>query len=70
VFAKNKFVADGPRRFLRGKQAQSSESIEKKYAKELANASPAEKLQIRERMVREFLNQKKCEHKPSPATLW
>jgi len=70
VSAKNKFVADGPLRFLRGQQALSSESIEKKYAKELANASPAEKLQIRERMNREFLSQKNREHKPSPGTLW
>jgi hypothetical protein len=68
VFAKNKFVADGRQRFLRGKQVLSFESIEKKYAKELANASPAEKLQIRERMVREFLRQQN--HKPSPGTLW
>jgi hypothetical protein len=63
-------VADGPRRFLRGKRALSFESIEKKYAQELADASPAEKPQIRGRMIREFLNQKNREHKPSPGTLW
>jgi hypothetical protein len=70
VSAKNTFVADGPLRFLRGRQEQSSESIVKKHAKELANANPAEKLQIRERMAREFLSQKNLKHKPSPGTLW
>jgi hypothetical protein len=40
---KNKFVADGYRRFLRGKKSGTSESIEKKYAAELAKASPVEK---------------------------
>jgi hypothetical protein len=65
---KNKFVADGFRRFLRGKKAVTSESIEKKYAKELAAASPARKAQIREQMDRDFLQQQN--HKPSPGTLW
>jgi hypothetical protein len=65
---KNKFVADGFRRFLRGKKAVTPESIEKKYAKELAAAKPAQKTQIREQMARDFLRQQN--HKPSPGTLW
>jgi hypothetical protein len=65
---KNKFVADGFRRFLHGKKTVASESIEKKFAKELAAASPAQKAQIREQMAREFLQQQN--HKPSPGTLW
>jgi hypothetical protein len=65
---KNKFVADGFRRFLRGKKAVASESIEKKYAKELAAASPAQKAQIPEQMAQGLLRQQN--HKPSPGTLW
>ena len=68
---KNKFVADGPFRFLRGKKAALSESVEKKYAAELANANPQQKLQIRERMAEECLRREKLEgHQPSPGTLW
>jgi hypothetical protein len=65
---KNKFVADGFRRFWRGKRNAASESIEKKYAKELAAASPTQKAYIREQIAREFLQQQN--HKPSPGTLW
>ncbi|HEY1717587.1 MAG TPA: hypothetical protein VGH42_04735 [Verrucomicrobiae bacterium] len=65
---KNGLVADGRRRFLSGKKAVTSESIEKKYAKELFVASPAQEKQIREQMAREFLRQQN--HKPSPGTLW
>jgi hypothetical protein len=68
---KNTFVADGYLRFMRAKKAASSESIEKKYAAELAKANPQQKLQIRERMVEEYLRRGKIEgHKPSPGTLW
>jgi hypothetical protein len=68
---KNKFVADGFPRFMRGKKAALSESIEKKYAAELANADSHQKLQIRERIVEEYLRRGKIEgHKPSPGTLW
>jgi hypothetical protein len=67
----NKFVADGFHRFLREKKTALSESVEKKYAAELANADPQQKLQIRERMVKEYLRRGKIEgHKPSPGTLW
>jgi len=68
---KSKFVADGYRRFLRGRKAVSSESIEAKFAAELAKASPAEKILIRERMLEEYSRRIKMEnHKPSPGTLW
>jgi hypothetical protein len=68
---KNKFVADGFSRFLRGKKNAQSESIEKKHAAELANAGPDEKEEIRERMAKESLQREKAlNHKPSAATLW
>jgi hypothetical protein len=68
---KNEFVADGFNRFLRGKQAAQSESIEMKYAVGLANAGPDEKLKIHERMAEEFLRREKMlNHKPSAKTLW
>ena len=68
---KNKFVADGYRRFLQGRRAMTSESIEGKYAAELAKATPGEKGKIHERMVEEFLRREKAlNHKPSAATLW
>ena len=68
---KNKFVADGYRRFLHGRRVVTTESIEKKYASELANAGPDEKRKIRERMVEEFLRREKMlNHKPSAGTLW
>ena len=68
---KNQFVADGPLRFLRAKKAASLEDIEKKYARELAEADPIQKHQIRKQMAEEYLQRKKIEdHKPSAATLW
>jgi hypothetical protein len=68
---KNKFVAGGSQRFWLGKKALASESVEKKYAVELANADPDEKEKIRERMAEENLwRQKALNHKPSAATLW
>ena len=68
---KNKFVADGLSRFLRGKKNAQSESIEKKCAVELANADPDEKEKIRERLAKESLQREKAlNHKPSAATLW
>ena len=68
---KNKFVADGPLRFLRAKKVASLEEIEKKYARQLAEADPTQKHQIRKQMAEECLQRKKIEdHKPSAATLW
>ena len=68
---KNNIVADGRFRFMQAQQAITSESIEKKYAAELARADPARKLQIRERMVEEYLRQERIKaHQPSPGTLW
>jgi hypothetical protein len=68
---KNKFVADGPLRFLRAKKRALAEDIEKKYARQLAEADPIQKHQIRKQMAEEYLRQQKIEgHKPSPGTLW
>ena len=68
---KNKFVADGPQRLWLGKRILASESTEKKYAVELANAGPHEKEEIRERMAEERRRHEKAlNHKPSEATLW
>jgi hypothetical protein len=68
---KNKFVADGLGRFMRAKRATATESIEKKYAAELANAKPVESAKIRERMAAEILRREKAlNHKPSAGTLW
>jgi len=65
---KNQIVADGYLRFLRGQKALSSESLETKYAKQLAAAGPDEKSQLRQQMAEELLRKKS--HKPSPQTLW
>jgi hypothetical protein len=69
---KNKFVADGPDRFMRAKKdLPTSEQIGQKYATRLATASSAEKEKIQEQMVEEYLRIEKIRnHKPSPATLW
>jgi hypothetical protein len=67
---KDKFVADGYYRFLRAKKAASLETIEKKYARQLAEADPAQKHQIRKQMVEEYLAQKNPDHRPSAGTLW
>ena len=68
---KNHFVADGLSRFLRGKKNAQFDSIEKKYAAELANAKLVESAKIRERMAAEILRREKAlNHKPSGATLW
>jgi hypothetical protein len=67
---KNKFVADGYRRFMRAKKTASLEAIEKKYAPQLAEADPVQQHQIRKQMVEEYLAQKNLDHKPSAGTLW
>lgn len=67
---KDQFVADGYRRFLRAQKAASLEAIEKKYARQLAEAGPSRKHQIRKQMVEEYLAQKNPDHKPSAGTLW
>jgi len=68
---KNQFVADGYHRLRLGQEALASESIEKKYAAELANAGPDEKEKIRERMAKESRQREKAlNRKPSAATLW
>jgi len=65
---KNKFVADGPFRFLRGKKAVTLEAIEKKYAKELATAELHQKETIYQQIAKEFPRHKN--HEPSSAILW
>jgi hypothetical protein len=65
---KNGFIADGSQRFFRGKKTATLDSLEQKYAKELAAVSPAQKAQIREKMSRDL--QRRQNHKPSPGTLW
>jgi len=68
---KNNIVADGWRRFRRAQRAVSLEDIEKKYARQLAEADPVRKQQIHKQMVEEYLQRRKIEdHNPSPATLW
>ncbi len=68
---KNHIAADGAWRLLRGQKAASSESIEKKYAAELAKAGPAEKKEIYQRMSDEIEKRRKMmDHKPSAKTLW
>jgi hypothetical protein len=64
---KNKFVADGLQRFLRGKKTIQSEFVGEKYAAEF----PEEKRKIRARVAEEFLRREKMlNHKPSAGTLW
>jgi hypothetical protein len=56
---------------LRGQKTVTSESIERKYAGELAKASAAEKIQISERMVKEYSRFLRTKNrKPSAGTLW
>jgi hypothetical protein len=68
---KNQIVADGRRRFFWGRVKTISESIEQKYAADMANAGPEEKAKIREQMAEEILRREKMfNHKPSPGSLW
>lgn len=64
---KNGIVEDGWERLWRGQKELSLKAIEKKYAKELAAANPAQRAQIFQRMRDEFDRQKN--HQPSAATL-
>ena len=68
----NQITADGPRRLWLGQKAlTASESVEQKYAAELASAGPEEKEKIRQRMAEESARRVKAlNHKPSPGTLW
>lgn len=64
----NGIVEDGFERLQCGQKELTLESLEKKYAKELAAAEPHEKELIYQHMQNELLRQKN--HKPSPYTLW
>ena len=67
---KNQFVADGWCRFLRGKET-FAESIEQKYAAELAAAGPDEQRKIQARRAEAFRRlEKSRNHLPSAGTLW
>lgn len=68
---RNKIVAGGYARFLRGQRRAAVESAEERYAAELAKAGPAERIQIRERMAEACRRlARTAGHKPSPGTLW
>jgi len=65
---KNQIVADGPLRFARAQKALAAETLEAKYATQLAVASPTVKAQLRQQMAEEL--QRKKSHQPSPQSLW
>jgi hypothetical protein len=68
---KHHIVADGRFRFGRALKNTTAESIEKKYAAELAQADPTRKFQVRKRMAEELLRHENMKaHRPSPGTLW
>ena len=68
---KNRFVADGPLRFLRAKKVVSVEAIEKKYAGNWRRRIRIQKIKIRKRMVARISAREKIEdHQPSAGTLW
>lgn len=67
----NQIAADGARRHFLGQWALRSQSIEEKFAKELAAATPEKKREIYERMADEAMRHKKMlGHKPSAKALW
>jgi hypothetical protein len=68
---KNQFVADGPLRHFLGKKGLASEDIGKKYAAELATASPDHQKVINQRWLQELSKRKKMlAHQPSAVSLW
>lgn len=64
----NGIVANGRWNLQAGRSKLSMTDLEKKYAKELANAAPEQKQKIHVRMAEDFLRQKN--HQPSAGTLW
>ena len=65
---KNGIANDGFDRLQKGQKEVTLESIEKKYAKELAAAPTHQKGEVYQRILDEYYRQKN--HKPSAATLW
>jgi hypothetical protein len=64
-------VAFGSLRLWEGQKTLASESIETKYAEQLAKASPEEKREIHARMMEESARREKMlSHKPSAKALW
>lgn len=68
---KSQIVADGPFRFQRAKAKAAEESVEMKYAAQLAQAAPEEKQKILARITAEkAVQEKTLAHKPSAQSLW
>jgi hypothetical protein len=68
---KSRIADGGGYRHYLGQRALESQSIEEKYADELAKAGPEEKKRIYERMADEAMRRAKMlNHKPSAGTLW
>jgi hypothetical protein len=65
---KNGIADHGLKRLQKGQKELTLESIQKKYAKELAEAQPQKKAEIYQRILDEYDRQKN--HKPSAGTLW
>jgi hypothetical protein len=68
---KNQIAKGGLGRLWKGQKALKSESIEEKYAEQLAKASPEEKREIHARAMEESARREKMlNHKPSAKALW
>ena len=65
---KNGIADHGIRRLQKGQKELTLESIEEKYAEELAAAQPQQKAEIYQRIMDEYDRQKN--HKPSAGALW
>ena len=61
-------VRGGLGRLKQGQNKLTRESLEKKYAKELAAARPDQRGEIYQRIMDEYDRQKN--HKPSASSLW
>jgi hypothetical protein len=67
----NQIADGGGWRLREGQKNLASESIEKKYAAQLAQAGPDEKKQIYQRIMEEHQRREKMiSHQPSPKALW
>jgi hypothetical protein len=67
----NGIAVFGGLQLLKGQKALASESLEAKYAAQLAKATPEEKAEIYQRMAAESERREKMiNHKPSAKALW
>jgi hypothetical protein len=64
----NSIISGGFGRLRKGQKKLTLKSLEKKYAKELAEAPPHQKGEIYQRILDEYNRQKN--HKPSAGALW